>query len=179
MTYQDPDFGTVTLTVNTRARSIIMRPQVDGLNVTVFSGVRLSYVKETINRFRKRLIAKQALLKSQGTTTASEIESMRAEANATLPQRLKQLAQTFGFSYTSVTIRPSKTRWGSCSTQNTINLSLYLMKVPPHLRDYVMLHELCHTVHHNHSEQFWMLMDKVTNNKAKALRAELRQYNTL
>lgn len=179
MTYHDPDFGTVTLTVNPRARSIIMRPQVDGLRVTVFNGARLSFVKDTINRFRKRLLAKQALLKSQGATTANDITNMRAEANATLPQRVSQLAQAFGFSYASVTIRPSKTRWGSCSAQNSINLSLYLMKVPPHLRDYVILHELCHTVHHNHSDQFWQLMDKVTSGKAKALRAELRQYNTL
>ncbi len=179
MTYQDPDFGTVTLTVNPRARGIIMRPQVDGLRVTVFNGVKLSFVKDTIDRFRKRLLTKQAALKSQAVSTAAEVAQMRAEANTILPPRLAELAQACGFSYTSVTIRPSKTRWGSCSAHNSINLSLYLMKVPPHLRDYVMLHELCHTVHHDHSEKFWMLMDKVTGGKAKALRAELRQYNTL
>lgn len=180
MTYQDPDFGTVTLTVNPRAHSIIMRPQVDGLRVTVFNGANLSFVKDTINRFRKRLIAKQAMLKSQASDNATaNIEAMRSEAKATLPQRVALLAQAHGFSYTSVTIRPSKTRWGSCSGHNSISLSLYLMRVPQHLRDYVILHELCHTVHHNHSDQFWQLMDKVTQGNAKSLRKELRQYNTL
>jgi predicted metal-dependent hydrolase len=52
------------------------------------------------------------------------------------------------------------------------------MQVPEHLQDYVILHELCHTVHHNHSVQFWALMDEVTDGKAHALRKELRKYHT-
>ncbi len=55
---------------------------------------------------------------------------------------------------------------------------LDVMQVPEHLQDYVILHELCHTVHHNHSSQFWALMDKVTDGKAHALRTELHQYHT-
>ena len=76
-------------------------------------------------------------------------------------------------------IQTSKTRWGSCSASNSINLSVYLMTLPSHLMDYVILHELCHTVHHDHSDAFWALMDKVTDGKAHALRNELKQnYRT-
>ena len=62
-----------------------------------------------------------------------------------------------GLKYAKLTIRASRTKWGSCSGRNTISLSLFLMTLPEHLRDYVIVHELCHTVHHNHSPRFHAL----------------------
>jgi predicted metal-dependent hydrolase len=73
-----------------------------------------------------------------------------------------------------VKIQSSRTRWGSCSASNSINLSLFLMALSSRLIDYVIKHELCHTVHHDHSDKFWRLMDDVTDGKAKALRRELK-----
>lgn len=178
MTYQDSDFGTVTVTVNPRARSIIMRPQVDGLRVTAFSGASLAFVRSTIEKYRPALLKKQAALQERPQLTAEDVEQMRQEAKASLPRRVAELAYMHGFRYERVTIRNSKTRWGSCTIRNTISLSLYLMQVPQHLQDYVILHELCHTVHHDHSPRFWALMDKVTDGKAHALRAELYKYHT-
>lgn len=178
MTYQDEELGTVTVTVNPRARSIIMRPEVDGLRVTAFRGAPLSFVKSTVEKFRSSLLKKQAALKERPQLTTGDVARMRREAKALLPRRVAELAYLHGFHYEGLTIRDSKTRWGSCSGRNTISLSLYLMQVPEHLQDYVILHELCHTVHHNHSSQFWALMDKVTDGKAHALRTELHQYHT-
>ncbi|MDL2265307.1 M48 family metallopeptidase [Parabacteroides sp. OttesenSCG-928-G07] len=103
----------------------------------------------------------------------------RHEAKRVLPGRLDQLARQHGFAYTEVKINSSKTRWGSCTSRKSINLSLFLMQLPWHLIDYVLLHELCHTVEMNHSERFWLLMNKVTGNKAKALRKELKGYHVL
>lgn len=178
MTYQDPDFGTVTVTINPRARSIIMRPGVDGLRVTAFRGASVAFVKNTVEKFRPALIKKQAALQSRPLVTTEDVERMRREAKAQLPRRVAELAHLYGFDYAGLTIRDSKTRWGSCSGRNTISLSLYLMQVPEHLQDYVILHELCHTVHHDHSPRFWALMDTVTDGRAHALRAELRRYHT-
>ncbi|MDE5550586.1 MAG: hypothetical protein K2I99_04450, partial [Bacteroidaceae bacterium] len=62
MTYHDEELGTVTVTVNPRARSIIMRPEVDGLRVTTFRGASLSFVKSTIDKFRLPLLKKQKAL---------------------------------------------------------------------------------------------------------------------
>jgi predicted metal-dependent hydrolase len=101
------------------------------------------------------------------------------EAKRVLPERLLTLSKQFGFTYSSVKINNSKGRWGSCSTKGNINLSLSLMLLPCHLSDYVLLHELCHTKEMNHSERFWQLMDHVTNNKALALRKELKGYKML
>jgi len=103
----------------------------------------------------------------------------RHEAKRTLPGRVELLARQYGFTYTGLKINSSRTRWGSCTPRKSINLSLYLMQLPWHLIDYVILHELCHTLEMNHSERFWAQMDKVTANQSKALRKELKQYHVL
>ena len=102
---------------------------------------------------------------------------LRKEAKRLLPDRTKQLSDKFRFYFTGVKIQSSKTRWGSCSREKSINLSLYLMLLPAHLIDYVILHELCHTKEMNHGIHFWKLMDKVTDDKSKELQAELKQYH--
>ena len=102
---------------------------------------------------------------------------LRQEAKRLLPARTFELAKQFGFQFANVKIQSSKTRWGSCNRKRNINLTFYLLLVPQHLIDYVILHELCHTVEMNHSEKFWALMDKVTHGKSKALRNELKKYS--
>jgi len=105
-------------------------------------------------------------------------KALRHEANKMLPKRLKELAEQYNFTYTDVKITKSKSNWGSCSVRKSINLSRSLMLLPRHLSDYVLLHELCHTIEMSHNERFWALMDKVTNNQAKALRKELKSYHS-
>ena len=102
---------------------------------------------------------------------------MRKEAKRLLPNRTKQLAEKYGFTFSDVKIQSSKTRWGSCSRAQSINLSLYLMLLPADLVDYVILHELCHTKEMNHGANFWIWMDRVTDKKSKELRAQLKNYH--
>lgn len=102
--------------------------------------------------------------------------ALRHEANRLLPGRLMQLAKAYGFVCTGVKVNNSKTRWGSCTQRKSINLSLSLMLLPWYLIDYVLLHELCHTIEMNHSDRFWALMDQVTRGQSQQLRAELRRY---
>lgn len=103
----------------------------------------------------------------------------RHEAKRLLPGRVAELARQYGFTYTGVTINSARTRWGSCSSRKHLNLSLYLMQLPWHLIDYVILHELCHTREMNHSDRFWALMDQVTDGRSKALRRELKAFTIL
>ena len=112
----------------------------------------------------------------QQTLWAIISKMMRVEAIHILPARLAMLASLHGFQYTGVAIRTTKSRWGSCSTKKRINLSSSLMLLPEHLIDYVILHELCHTVEMNHSERFWSLMNKVTNGCSQKLRKELKMF---
>lgn len=106
-------------------------------------------------------------------------KALRHEATRLLPGRVMELAARHRFTCTGVKIFNSKTHWGSCTPRKSINLSLSLMLLPWHLIDYVLLHELCHTIEMNHSDRFWQQMNRVTDGKALALRAELKGYHML
>lgn len=85
----------------------------------------------------------------------AHIEALKIEAKNYLPQRLAFLASKYGFSYNKTALRNQKTRFGSCSFQNNINLNINLMKYDFDIIDYVIIHELCHTRVKNHSDKFW------------------------
>lgn len=101
---------------------------------------------------------------------------LRKEAKIYLRQRTLELAEKFSFKVNKIFIKNTKTRWGSCSIKNNINLNLNLLRLPQNLIDYVILHELSHTVHHNHSKDFWDLLNQITFSKAKFLDKELKNY---
>lgn len=103
------------------------------------------------------------------------IWAMRKLAHEYLPGRVGQLAKQFGFKYEQLRLKNIKSRWGSCSKRNNINLSIHLIKLPDYLIDYVILHELAHTVHKNHGPKFWKLLQQSTGN-ARGLDKELRDY---
>ena len=92
--------------------------------------------------------------------------------------RKNNLSMQHNLPYKSVKINSSSGRWGSCSTRGNINLSYYLVLLPKHLIDYVLLHELAHTREMNHGKRFWALLDRMTDGRAQALRTELRKYKT-
>jgi len=102
----------------------------------------------------------------------------RAEAKEILPARVERLAQLYGLKYNRIGIKKATSRWGSCSSRNNINLSIYLMKLPDELIDYIVLHELCHTIHKNHGPKFWAALDQLTGGDAKKLSKEVKKYKT-
>lgn len=106
------------------------------------------------------------------------IRAMKKNAQEYLPSLLSALSEQYHLPFKRVKITGSKGRWGSCSGTGSINLSCYLMLLPPHLMDYVLLHELSHTKEMNHGPRFWELLDSMTGGRARALRAELRRFNT-
>ena len=104
----------------------------------------------------------------------AQIEELRREAKRTLPAMVERLARQYGFSYGRVTIRATRSKWGCCTSQNNLSLSLFLMTLPTHLQEFVVLHELCHTVHHNHSAEFHALLNRVTGGREKELNRQLK-----
>lgn len=99
----------------------------------------------------------------------------KTKAQTILINRLNWLASKHGFSYNRVFIRNQETRWGSCSSKNNISLNVKLVKLPEELIDYVILHELTHTIVKNHSKAFWVEMDKIVGN-GKQMSSRLRKY---
>jgi len=86
---------------------------------------------------------------------------LKAHAREHLPPRLEQLAAEHGLEYRRVAVRGQRTRWASCSGRGTISLNFKLLFLPPRLVDHVLLHELAHTRHLDHSPGFWRLLRRL------------------
>lgn len=77
---------------------------------------------------------------------------------------LKQLSQRCQLPFNQLSIRNQSTRWGSCSHEKNINLNVKLLFLPKEMTEYILIHELCHTRHLNHSEKFWHLVETFVPN---------------
>ena len=105
-----------------------------------------------------------------------KLESVNIEhARKPLEERVNQLAKQYNFSFNKLFIKNQKTRWGSCSEKNNINLNARLLHLPQELIDYVILHELVHTKIKNHSKEFWTKLDEYIGN-SKFHNNELKKY---
>jgi predicted metal-dependent hydrolase len=111
----------------------------------------------------------------QKVAAAASIRALRVQAEALLPSRLRNLAESHNFEYRSVRIKRLKSRWGSCDQDKNITLSLFLMQLPWPIIDYVIIHELSHTRHLNHQPEFWQEVTFCLPN-AKELRKQLRTF---
>jgi predicted metal-dependent hydrolase len=80
-------------------------------------------------------------------------------ANRYLPQELRKISKAIALPFNQVSIRQQKTIWGSCSSSKNISLNYKLLFLPQPLVRYVLIHELCHTMHMNHSSKFWQLVE--------------------
>jgi hypothetical protein len=103
---------------------------------------------------------------------------LRRLAARELPARLSELARLHGFVVSAVSIRNQRTRWGSCSRSGRVSLNWRLIQLPPAVCDYVLLHELTHLRHLNHSARFWREVARVCPHQAEA-RAWLRSSKLL
>lgn len=104
----------------------------------------------------------------------------RKMANEKISYRMKDLLErliSYGFSPSSLTVRPLKSRWGSCSSKGRITINSELIKLDPVYTDYVLIHELCHLKHHNHGKDYYRLLGELIPDY-KAIRKELKKYIT-
>ena len=107
---------------------------------------------------------------------AAIVRAMKKSAEEFLPPLLSFWAEKYGMKYKKIRISGAKTRWGSCTSRGIISLSCYLMLLPVHLMDYVVLHELAHTREMNHGPKFWELLDNMTEGNALQLRKEIKNF---
>ena len=152
---------------------------------TKFHSFFIDSTSETINTFLKdnkfvkiNISEKKEIqsIESQDYIRNIIEKILRIEAKSYLPKRVDELAKKHNFTYQKLAIKNTKTRWGSCSFKNNINLSLHLMRLREELIDYVIIHELVHTKVKNHSREFWTTLD-IHCPKSKSLDRELKNYS--
>jgi len=108
----------------------------------------------------------QEAIRNRPQTTESvfseaELQQLAAAAKEDMPRRVAKFASLVGVTYGRITIRTQKTRWGSCSGKGNLNFNCLLMLCPEDVRDYVVVHELCHLKEMNHSARFWAEVKKI------------------
>ena len=136
------------------------------------------YSLEVVARQHKKLILDDRFKITESALENAELifqNWYRQQAKQWIVERVKHLAELHQLHYEKVKITSARTRWGSCSPKNTLSFSWRLMLTPPEVIEYVIIHELAHTVHHNHSKRFWKLVENLLPDY-KARRKLLRQY---
>jgi len=136
-----------------------------------FVHTKSGWIQKHLSRMKKIELQRNDLIENSKLLN-------KASAKKKLIGRLDVLAEKHDFSYNRVFIKNQKTRWGSCSAKNNINLNVRLVNLPDELMDYVILHELVHTKVKNHSKKFWAELDKLVGN-SKARDKELREYGVV
>jgi len=124
----------------------------------------------------KKHLDKMVAIEKQAEVLKESKPINRIEAGKYLVERLNELCSRNGFKYHRVFVKNQKTRWGSCSVKNNINLNINLVRLPDHLMDYVILHELVHTKIKDHSKLFWEELSKFVEDP-KTIDKQLRQYS--
>ena len=102
--------------------------------------------------------------------------ALRVEAREYLPERTARIAELHGFVFSGVVVKRARSRWGSCSAKNTISLNIHLMRLPDGMIDYVILHELVHTMEKNHGRRYWKLLEEKLPD-ARKIDRRLKEYH--
>lgn len=172
-TWEVSDIGSVEVAVSDRARRVRITVDRNGaVRLVLPKGVSMRQGREFIDSSRAWIRKHLRVVDIQ----KSEPRLDRAQARSLLLNRLRQLARAHNFSYNKAFVKNQKTRWGSCSAMNNINLNVNLVRLPEALRDYVIVHELVHTRHKNHGKMFWRELNQIVGD-AKALQRALRAYH--
>lgn len=114
--------------------------------------------EEKIERAKEKFSPKSGLYK---TASPEEEKILRKKAREYLPRRVAHFAPVIGVSPGRISITGARRSFGSCSGKNNISFSFYLMRFPEEAIDYVVVHELCHILHHNHSREFYKEIEKI------------------
>ena len=157
MLLKDQEFGEVIVRKNPLSRSVRFSVSPSGrLQMSVPQHLSDFKVKLYLNTNRK-LIREQIPLSDPATQRARDAKKkiLTKRAREYLPYRLEYFAKLYGYHYERCRLSHAATRWGSCSSTGTISLNIGLMQVPEILRDYVIIHELAHLNHMDHSAAFW------------------------
>ena len=155
--------------VKSSRKSVAMRVLPDGV-LEVRAPLRMTeqeiteFVQKNADWVHKQLASaeeKRLRLEREGMLTREEIDELARQTAEFLPERVRYFAEKIGVTYGRITVRSQKSKWGSCSSKGNLNFNCLMMLTPPEVRDYLIVHELCHRREMNHSARFWAEVERV------------------
>ena len=158
-----------TIVIRSRRKTLSMQVKGDG-QVEIRAPLRTSDAEirrflETHRRWLEKHLQKaQALQQAKAGVrklTAAETAELKKKAKRILPERVAYWAPLIGVRPGRIAVRCQKTRWGSCSAKGNLNFNCLLMLAPEGVIDSIVVHELCHLKHMNHSKRFYAEIEKV------------------
>ena len=178
MIIKDQEFGEVIVRKNPLVKGVRFSVSTSGrlqMSVPKYVG---SFLAKRFLESNRELVRSKLPVKDPKTQRARDAKQriLTKKAKEYLPYRLEYLAKRYGYKYDKCRLTHANTRWGSCSSNRTISLNIGLMQVPEILRDYVILHELAHLNHMDHSDAFWAEVGSHDKNY-KEHRRKLKAFN--
>jgi predicted metal-dependent hydrolase len=179
----DKEFGEIIVRKNALSSSVKFSVSMNGrLQMSVPKLTPNFLIKQYLNSSRDQIKTKLNL-KDPSTQKARDAKKkiLMKKAKDYLPYRLEYLAKLYGYKYDNFRVSHASTRWGSCTRHGkdgstTISLNIGLMNVPEILRDYVIIHELAHLNHMDHSAAFWQEVES-HDAKYKLHRKKLKMFS--
>lgn len=164
-----------------RAKRMRLAVYCDGsIVVTSPFGVEQSIIEKFLVDKRQWIMDKIQFFKSVNsksirTFSQKDYLENKDKALALACERVGFYNKVYGFSFNKIFIKNQKTRWGSCSRKQNLNLNYKIVFLPPKHQDYIIAHEICHLKEFNHSRKFWALVEKTIPNYLD-IKKELRNY---
>ncbi len=151
---------TIAIEVRTDLRVIVRAPKrASNREIMKFVEQKQDWIAKHLAQMQIRY--EEVWRRKEELFTDDDIRKMKDEAKKIIPDRVKYYADIMGVTFGKITIKNQKTRWGSCSSKGNLNFNCLLMLTPERVRDYVVIHELCHLRQMNHSKLFWAEVEKV------------------
>ena len=148
-----------TISVEVRMDGVLVRAP-RGMcrrEITSFLQEKQGWIEKHLQKLQEQKLWREEL----PPFTMEEIRELADRALVVIPEKVKKYAAILGVTYGRITIRNQRTRWGSCSGKGNLNFNCLLMLFPDEVIDYVVVHELCHRKHMDHSAQFYAEVERV------------------
>ena len=148
-----------TLAIEVKAESVLVRAprRMSQKEIWNFLEEKKGWIEKNLKKLQER----QDLFQQQKPYTEEEIRMLAEQALDVIPKRVRYYAPLVGVDYGRITIRNQRTRWGSCSSKGNLNFNCLLILFPDEVLDSIVVHELCHRKHMNHSAAFYAEVERV------------------
>lgn len=144
------DRRTLAIQVRGDGQVIVRAPRrTSQAEIQRFVDAKAGWIARQLEKIRQRQARTGSVLSPE------ELQALADAATQDIPRRVQHYAPLVGVTWGRITIRAQRTRWGSCSGKGNLNFNCLLMLCPEEIRDYVVVHELCHRREMNHSARFW------------------------